>query len=456
MRLLLAVVMAMAALGASHVWAAGVDKPNLIFIIADDMGVDWISAYGADHPTPHIDRLAQQGVRFSHAWCTPICTPTRLELLTGLYPFRTGWIKHHDVPRWGGKGFDWQRFPCWARVVRDAGYATAIGGKWQVNDFRQHPDALARHGFDEHCVWTGYETGNAPPSDERYWNAYLLTNGRREIHRDQYGSAVIQDFLLDFIRRHRDRPFMVYYPMLEAHSPHVPTPLNVGNPPGSPGDLYAGQVTYVDHLVGQVAATVDELGLAQRTVIVFTCDNGSSTAGRVEGKVWPKGKGQVTNAGAQVPFIVRAPLPLLAGRRAGWTCDDLIDFTDVYPTMVELAGGTMPQAMSFDGRSIVGLLDGTARADTKRTWIYSQLGGGRMVRDQRFLLDSRGGFYDLNADPRQQRDLTDRADAELSAARARLAAVLEGMPADAPPPFAEFGVSDGAGGGNRARRAPAR
>lgn len=116
----------------------------------------------------------------------------------------------------------------------------------------------------------------------------------------------------------------------------------------------------------------------------------------------------------------------------------------------------MPQAMSFDGRSIVGLLDGTARADTKRTWIYSQLGGGRMVRDQRFLLDSRGGFYDLNADPRQQRDLTDRADAELSAARARLAAVLEGMPADAPPPFAEFGVSDGAGGGNRARRAPAR
>jgi len=143
--------------------------PNIVFIMADDMGIDWVSAYGAQHPTPRIDALAKQGVRFENVWCNPICTPTRLTLLTGMYPFRTGWTDHHDVPRWGGKGFDWDRFTCWARVLRDSGYITAIGGKWQVNDFRPYPDALYKHGFDEHCVWTGYETGNAPPSEERYW-----------------------------------------------------------------------------------------------------------------------------------------------------------------------------------------------------------------------------------------------------------------------------------------------
>ena len=186
------IALSAAAVGAP---AAAVEKPNIIFIMADDMGTDWVSSYGSAHQTPHIDRLARQGVRFTNAWCTPICTVTRIELLTGLYPFRTGWTIHHDVPRWGGRGFDWERYACWARQVREAGYATAIGGKWQVTDFRQYPEALSRHGFDEHCVWTGYETGNAPPSDERYWNAYLMTNGERRIHKDQYGPTVINDFL---------------------------------------------------------------------------------------------------------------------------------------------------------------------------------------------------------------------------------------------------------------------
>ena len=119
--------------------AGAVEKPNLIFIMSDDMGVDWVSSYGSDHQTPHIDRLAKDGVRFTNVWCNPICTPTWLTLLTGMYPFRTGWTNHHDVPRWGGKGFDWERFTCFARVVREAGYATAIGGKWQGKRLSRPP-----------------------------------------------------------------------------------------------------------------------------------------------------------------------------------------------------------------------------------------------------------------------------------------------------------------------------
>ena len=95
--------------------ASAETKPNIIFIMVDDMGRDWVSSYGASHPTPNVDRLAAQGIRFENCWCAPICTPTRMELLTGQYPFRTGGVRHHDVPRWGGKGFDWEKFTSFAR-----------------------------------------------------------------------------------------------------------------------------------------------------------------------------------------------------------------------------------------------------------------------------------------------------------------------------------------------------
>jgi arylsulfatase A-like enzyme len=118
--------------------------------------------------------------------------------------------------------------------------------------------------------------------------------------------------------------------------------------------------------------------------------------------------------------------------------DDLVDFTDVYPTLVEMAGANVPEGTMLDGRSIVGLLDGSAGPSRKRTWIYAQLGGGRMVRDQRYLLNNRGGFYDLKADPLQQNNLAQSADPTAAAARKRLGAVLNKMPADAAAPFEGF------------------
>ena len=144
------------------------DRPNIIFIMVDDMGRDWVSCYGAQHPTPNIDRLASQGVRYETAWCIPICTPTRVTLLTGQYPFRHGWTQHYDVPRWGGDGLKWTKFTTFARVLRDSGYATAIGGKWQINHLGKQPDALKKHGFDEHCVWMGVEA-DRPETKQRYW-----------------------------------------------------------------------------------------------------------------------------------------------------------------------------------------------------------------------------------------------------------------------------------------------
>ena len=199
-------------------------KPNILFIMVDDLGKDWISCYGADEiDTPNIDRLAKGGLKFHNAWSMPQCTPTRATLLTGQYPWRTGWVNHWDVPRWGVGYFDWANYTTFANVMKSAGYSTAIAGKWQINDFRLEPEALRKHGFDDWAVWTGYETGN-PPSGERYWDAYIHTRTGSKTYKDKFGPDIYCDFLIDYMKQHRDEPMMLYFPMALTHGPLVPTP----------------------------------------------------------------------------------------------------------------------------------------------------------------------------------------------------------------------------------------
>ena len=239
------------ALGLQSIFAA---KPNILFIMVDDLGKDWISCYGADDiETPHIDRLAKGGLKFHNAWSMPQCTPTRATLLTGQYPWRTGWVNHWDVPRWGVGYFDWAKYTSFAKVMKTAGYATAIAGKWQINDFRIEPKALKKHGFDDWAVWTGYETGN-PPSNERYWDAYIHTRSGSKTYKGKCGPDIYCNFLIDFMKQHRDEPMMLYFPMALTHGPLVPTP-DERNATSS-RDKLKGMVRYTDTLVGRLVAAL--------------------------------------------------------------------------------------------------------------------------------------------------------------------------------------------------------
>ena len=421
----------LATLGASSfaLTAQNRRKPNIIFFLVDDMGRDWVSCYGGGHRTPNIDRFADGGVRFETAWSTPICTPTRIQLLTGKYPFRSGWTDHYDVPRWGGKGFDWEREITFARVLRDSGYATAIAGKWQVNDFRKQPDALRQHGFDEHCMWTGFETGN-PASAKRFWDPFLQINGQRRTHEGKYGPDVVNDFARDFIRRHQDKPFLLYYPAILTHGPNEPTPDNRATAPADQKGLFAGMVSYMDKEFGRLLDEVDRQGLADNTFIVFACDNGTPpTTGTLNGVPCPAGKGKMTDMGSHVPFIVRAPWLAESPR----VSTDLIDFSDVFPTVLELVGVPVPRGVKIDGRSFLPSVSGGK--GQKREWIYSQRGANRTVRDQRFKANSNGGFFDLKTDPFEKTDLRSSTDGEVVKARERLTAVLKSFPPDGPVPF---------------------
>ena len=406
--------------------AAPEPRPNIVFILVDDLGTDWLGCYSSSHPTPNVDRLAATGVRFETAWTSPICTPTRVMMLTGQYPGRTGWTEHYDVPRWGGAGLIPETFSTWPQQLRRAGYATAIAGKWQINDLRPEPDILARHGFQRHCMWPGVEEGNAP-SARRYWSAYLQTDGKRKIHRDEYGPDVTQRFALEFIRENKSGPFLLYYPMIAVHAPNEPTPLNSATPPKGEAALYAGSVTYLDQQVGQLLDELDRLGLTQNTAVIFAGDNGSSTGGTHARRAVPAGKGRTLERGVHVPLIVRLP-----GVDGGRATSALADFSDIFPTMLDLAG--LPH-VAGDGHSWVPLLR-DAPGHVVRPWIYAQRDTSRTVRNQRFKLDSEGGFFEIAVDPDQKHPVAPTRDPATATAHRALAAALAAVPAQAAtPPF---------------------
>ncbi len=415
------------------VWASvavAADRPNILFILADDLGPEWLSCYGGEHRTPNLDRLAGDGIRFETVYATPLCTPTRHEMLTGRYPFRTGWTTHYDTPRWGGHYFDWNREVTFARVLRDAGYATAIAGKWQMNDFRTHPDALRRHGFDEHCVWPGAESDN-PPAAERYFDPFIQTNGKRETRKGEFGPDLFTDFIIDFMTRHRDGPFLAYYPMVLTHTPFTHTPKNLtADLKGAA--LHPGMVDHVDDDVGRLLAALDRLGLRDKTIVFFTTDNGtvSGVRCRVNGRMVNGGKGTLRETGIRAPLIVNWP-----GHIQGeHTSKALVDFSDFFPTLLDVTGAALPPGVTIDGRSFAPLLRGDV-AFRPREWIYSQLGAGRVVTDGRFKLYATGQLFDIPADPVEAHDLAGSESADAASARKKLEGVLKSFPPDAKLPF---------------------
>ena len=413
------------------------NRPNILFILVDDLGKEWISAYGAeDIKTPNIDRLAATGMKFENAYVMPQCTPTRLSFMTGQYPYRHGWVNHWDVPRWGGGcSYDWNRNPSLARVIKDAGYATAIAGKWQVNDFRVQPNAMVDIGFDEYCMWTGGEGGN-PPSDERFWDPYLHTKTGSRIHEGTYGPDVFTDFLIDFIEVNSEGPFFAYFPMVLTHTPFVTTPDDLEASTNL--EKHKAMVRYTDKILGRFMRKLEDLGIRENTLIVWTTDNGTveTITGTQNGRQVKGQKSYPVEPGICVPFIVSAP-GLVS---EGVVTDALTDVTDLLPTFAELAEGELQPGYEYDGVSIADFILGKSD-DTPRDWIMG-MGGkneakltddgveNRYVFRDRVLREKRFKLYvstkreavklvDVIADPEEKKNLIDSSDPEAQAALER-------------------------------------
>ncbi len=418
--------------------------PNILFILVDDLGKEWVSCYGADSIlTPNVDRLADTGILFDNAWVMPQCTPTRVSFLTGQYPFHTGWINHWDVPRWGAQcHFDPKYYKTIALALQKQGYKTCIAGKWQVNDFRVQPRILKDHGFDEYCMWTGYETGN-PPSAERYWDPYIHTLQGSKTYSGQFGEDVFTDFILDFMERYRQEPMFIYYPMVLTHTPLVATPNH--REAETAIEKHKAMVRYMDHSVGRLIKGLERLGLREQTVVVWTTDNGTSGSieGHLKGEPVRGGKVKLSQNGMAMPFIVNAP----AYRQEGLKTGELVDITDLFPTFLELAGGSI-EAWNGDGRSFCEMIQGKTNK-TNRDWVLSMGGRPALLRDGKVVPRTKFApraignkthklvvnedreviaLFNIQSDPFEKINLLGREKALDREEKERLLQVLEDMP----------------------------
>jgi len=388
--------------------AAGPSKPNIIFVLADDLGIDGVSCYGADsHQTPHIDKLAESGLRFTTCYASPLCGPSRCLLMTGRYAFRTGGLTNESW-RGGGPGAkSADEYPM-ARLMKRAGYATGQAGKW-----RQLGELPSKWGFDE------FLTDNT--ASGWYWETKFNKNGKiLDLPEGTYGPDVIQDFTVDFIRRHKHKPFFFYYAMHLVHKPTLRTP-DTAQGTKDINKLYDDNIRYMDKQLGALVAELDKLGLRQNTLILFSGDNGTAAGypSAVHGRMINGWKGSMLEGGSRVPFIASWPAVTPAGK----VLDDIVSFADPYATFADLAGVKPPKGFKTDGQSFAPQLRG--EPGKPRAWAYVQLGAHWYVREPGFKMNEAGRLFDMSDAPFVETLVAPAADTDQSkAARQRLRAVL--------------------------------
>lgn len=374
-------------------------KPNIILIMADDLGYETIGANGGtSYKTPVLDRLAATGARFTHCFVQPLCTPTRVQIMTGRYNVRN-YLNFGNMD---------PKAVTFGNMLKQAGYATCITGKWQLG---RDPELPKTYGFDEYCLW---QHTRRPP---RYANAGLEVNGvEKDYNQGEYGPDLVNDYALDFISRKKDTPFFLYYPMMLTHDPYQPTPDSPDWDPKAQGENvnkhekhFADMVTYMDKLIGKVVAKLDSFGIRERTLLVFVGDNGTGRGTR--SMMGPKevigGKGKTTDAGMHVPLIANWPGQV----SAGIVCSDLVDSTDFVPTLLAAAGTKSPVGVQLDGRSFLPQLQG--QKGQPRDWIYcwysprqaADLTVREFAANHRYKLYRTGDFFDLSVDVEEKQPI---------------------------------------------------
>lgn len=376
-------MMAVALLAAASVdnvapLAAAERRPNIVYIMADDLGPTDLACYGSKfYETPNLDRLAAEGMKFTDGYtCGPNCQPTRAALMSGQYGPRTGIYTVGGIDR-----FDWSKRPLKpvsnhvalrpgvvtvAESLKSAGYATGMFGKWHLGEDKGHHPS--DQGFDEAIV-----------SDGSHFK--FRTNPKVPTPAGAYLADFLTDKAVDFIERHKDEPFYLYLPHFGVHSPFQAKPELIErfkNKPGVAGHkdpVYAAMIASVDESVGRVIKKLDELKLSENTLVVFTSDNGGvggyaregiQGGGVTDNVPFRGGKGMLYEGGTRCVYLFRRPGTI----KAGSSCREPICTVDFYPTALELAGAEKPEKRPLDGVSYLSLLSGDGTGKLPREAIY--------------------------------------------------------------------------------------
>jgi len=432
-------------------------RPNIVLIMSDDLGYEAIGANGGtSYATPVLDSMATAGARFENAHVQPLCTPTRVQLMTGKYNFRNyigfGLIAPDEIT--------------FGHIFSEAGYKTCISGKWQLHSYnppdempemRSKGQKIEDAGFDEFCVWHPHHTED---KGSRYKDPIIYENGKfLENTQGEYGEDIFADYIIDFMERNQDDPFFVYFPMALTHRPLEPTPdspeFDEFIPPSNEtlggrtwAELegweddpryYKDMVEYHDKVIGRVNDKLAELGIAEDTLVIYVGDNGSPV--EVCSVVHSHteicgGKGLTVDRGTHVPLIASWPGTIPEGHVES----DLIDSSDFLPTILDAAGITPPDEYLMDGRTFLPQLKG--EKGNSRDWVYfhfEPMSGrnsrfARYVRNHDYKLYDDGRLFDLSADAEEEFPFTASNDNDdRAAARKQLAPIFDQMVKEKPP-----------------------
>ena len=380
------------------------ERPNVLLILMGDVSPDMFSCYapftpkGLEHAadTPNIDRLADQGVLFKTCYATGMCSPSRVELLTGRYAQSTG-VYQNALWATERSRYYLEDFPTIGRLLKEAGYATAIAGKFHEGNIEPYSE---HGGFEEYCIWSSLKQLEAVPgysgwkggmedkvTTSRYWHPARIQNGRiLETRPEDFGPDLCNRFLLDFMERTvaKGQPFFAYWPVVAPHGTRQGMPTNPFR--GEIGrmdkidnrenlDRFSSLIEYIDFLIGRTVDKLRDLGVEEETLILLTSDNGTAVTAKTRG----------VERGCHVVGIISG-----AGVKRRGPTDALMDFSDIAPTLVELTGAVIPVGYRFDGKSLVPFLSG--KVDAHREWIYGYISTSQLLRTSSHLLEAVNPF----------------------------------------------------------------
>ena len=397
---------------------------NVVLIMADDVGFECFSSYGSkEYSTPHLDALAKEGIRFTNCHSTPLHTQSHKPALRE--------IQRVQLPRLGiyPKGE-----PTFGNYFKAMGYATAVAGKWQLLKSEAGITPPRPALILTACGIPQNKSGTLLES-------FLERDGKLlNLEKDTHGPDVVTDFLIEFIEKNKDRPFLAYYPMILVHSPFPPTPQSKDLEEKENKKNFVDMVNYMDQCAGRITDKLEELGLRENTLFIFTSDNGThdSLTSVLQDDPVSGGKGFTHDYGTHVPLIVNQP-GIIPTQQVN---DDLICFSDFFPTLIEAAALPARPIKDGDGWSFWPQCLG--QMGTKREWLYGYYFprpySGKFdnkyahwevhyARDKQHKLYADGDLYDVQIDPLEKSPITTASENSVQAkARKKLLSALEAYP----------------------------
>ena len=430
-------------------------QPDIILIMADDVGIEGLGCYGgASYKTPNLDRLAANGVRFTRAYSQPLCTPTRLELMTGK-------DNHHN---WTSFGILDPAEKTFGHAMSEAGYHTGIFGKWQLQSYDppDFPNAERRRstgmhpkdaGFDRYALFHSLHTED---KGSRYSNPTMLEgqrgqSGESKTYQGRYGEDVWVEKILAFFDQPTEKPRFVYYPMALPHWPFQPTPKspewNPAQPPLTELRFASDMIEYMDVVIGNLMNGLEQRGLADRTIVIFYSDNGTHLDVRSrmkDGRVIAGGKATPQQTGIHVPLIVHCP-----DRYSPRIAEGIVEASDFFVTLLDLAGIESPPEQPRSGISFVAQLVGDAAPrrehaffwyDPRPGWDKQKFSRHVFALNKTHKLFRDGRFFRLGPKPLDESLIKTETDFDRASKR-QLSRVIENamMGVEEPPLVDAFG-----------------